>query len=141
MIDHTFDLDNVLHTYRETFAPVAKVQQKGLQTLERLARYQFAVAGDYLEWSIAHANIGVSSNNLADGVAKHTELNTLLGDRLRARAKEFNQIATETQGEVTQWFNQASAEVVRKASEASAEVVRKTTRATSDIVRKTKKAA
>jgi hypothetical protein len=125
MTDHKFDLDSVLNTYRDTFAPVVKVQQKGLQTLERLARYQFAVAGDYLDWSIAHANVGVTSNNLADGVAKHTELNSRLGDKLRARAQEFSQIANETQGAVSQWFNQAGAEVVRK----TAEVVRKTKKA------------
>jgi hypothetical protein len=119
MTDHKLDLDSVLTSFRETFAPVLKVQQKGLQTLERLARYQFAVASDYLDWSIAHANVGVTSSTLADGVAKHTELNSRLGDKLRARAQEFSQIAGETQGAVSQWFNQTTADVVRKTKKAA----------------------
>lgn len=119
MTDHKLDLDSVLANFRETFAPVLKVQQKGLQTLERLARYQFAVASDYLDWSIAHANVGVTSSTLADGVAKHTELNSRLGDKLRARAQEFSQIAGETQGAVSQWFNQSTADVVRKTKKAA----------------------
>jgi hypothetical protein len=42
-----------------------------------------------------------------------------LSERLRARAQEFSQIASETQGAVSQWFNQASAEVVRKTKKAA----------------------
>jgi hypothetical protein len=121
MTNQKFDIDAALNTFRETFGPVMKVQQKGVQTLERLARYQFAVAGDYLEWSLAQANVGVTASSLTEGVAQHTELNSRLSERLRARAQEFHQIATETQGEVSQWFNQAG--------QASAEVVRKTKKA------------
>jgi hypothetical protein len=119
MTNQKFDIDAALNTFRETFGPVIKVQQKGVQTLERLARYQFAVAGDYLEWSLAQANVGVTASSLTEGVAQHTELNSRLSERLRARAQEFHQIASETQGAVSQWFNQASAEVVRKTKKAA----------------------
>jgi phasin family protein len=119
MTNQKFDIDSALNTFRETFGPVFKVQQKGVQALERLARYQFAVAGDYLDWTLAHAQVGVTSSSLTEGVAQHTELNSRLSAKLRARAQELSQIATETQGEVSHWFNQTSAEVVRKARKAA----------------------
>lgn len=119
MFDTKFDLDSILTTYQETFAPVLRAQQEGLKTIERLARYQYAVAGDYLDWSTAQAKVGVNATTAADGAAQQSEINSRLGDKLRARAQEFKQIATETQGTVSQWFEKTSDEVVKKARKAA----------------------
>lgn len=118
MADRTFDLSTMFDVYRDAFAPVLRAQQEGFKTLERLARYQFAVAGDYLDWSLAHAGAAVHTKSVADLVGQQTELNTRLGDKLRTRAEEFSKIATETQGAVTQWFDATAkaAEGVKKAA-------------------------
>ena len=119
MSDRTFDLSAMFDVYKDAFAPVLKAQQEGFKTVERLARYQFAVAGDYLDWTLAQANAAVHTNSATDLVAQQTELNSRLGDKLRSRAEEFTQIATETQGAVTQWFDATAtkvAETVKKAA-------------------------
>jgi Phasin protein len=112
MTNSKFDLDSIVSSYREAFAPVVRAQQEGLKTIERLARYQLAVAADFLDWGVAQAKVGTSAKTAAD-------LNSKLGDKLRARAQEFSQIATETQGAVSQWFDQTSAEVVEKVKKAA----------------------
>jgi hypothetical protein len=119
MTNSKFDIDSIVSSYREAFAPVVRAQTEGLKTLERLARYQLAVAGDYLDWGVAQAKVGTSAKTAADVVGQQTDLNSKLGDKLRARAQEFSQIATETQGAVSQWFDQASAEVVEKVKKAA----------------------
>ncbi len=43
----TLDFTALFDTYRQAFAPVIAAQQSGLKTLERLARYNCSVAGDY----------------------------------------------------------------------------------------------
>ena len=119
MTDKNFDVNAIFDIYRDAFAPVLRAQQEGFKTLERLARYQFAVAGDYLDWSLAHAGAAVSTKSVADLAGQQTELNSRLGDKLRSRVEEFSKIATETQGVVTQWFDAASAkaaEAVKKAA-------------------------
>jgi len=57
MTQPTFDFSTLFETYKTAMAPVFRAQQEGLKTLERLAHYQFAVAGDYLEWSLAQASL------------------------------------------------------------------------------------
>jgi hypothetical protein len=46
-------------------------------------------------------------------------LNTSFGDKLKARAEEFTQIASETQTNVTKWFDEASAKVAETAKKAA----------------------
>jgi hypothetical protein len=119
MTQPTFDFTALFDTYRQAFAPVITAQQTGLKTLERLARYQFAVAGDYLDWTLSHAKASVEPKSVSELVSQQTALNTSFSDKLRARAEEFTQIASETQGAATQWFDDASAKVAESVKKAA----------------------
>jgi hypothetical protein len=119
MTQPTFDFSALFDTYRQAFAPVIAAQQNYMKTVERLARYQFAVAGDYLDWSLSHAKASVEPKSVADLVGKQTALNTSFSDKLRVRAEELTQIASETQGAVSQWFDEAGAKVAQSAKKAA----------------------
>jgi phasin family protein len=97
MNDSTFDPKTILESYRTAFAPVLKGQQEGVKILDRVGRYQYAVAGDYLEWSLAQAKAALGSKTPADFVTKQVELTTALSEKLRARAQEFVTLANESQ--------------------------------------------
>ena len=119
MSQPTFDFSALFDTYRQAFAPLYTAQQSSLKTLERLARYQFAVAGDYLDWTLSLAKASAEPKSVADLVGQQTALNTSFSDKLRTRAEEFTQIASETQGAVTQWFDDASAKVAESVKKAA----------------------
>jgi phasin family protein len=113
------DLNAILESYRQAFAPAIAAQQSGLKTLERLARYQFAVAGDYLDWSLAMAKAATTPKSTADLVSQQVNLNTSFAEKLRGRAEEFTQIATETQDTVAKFMDEAGAKVVETAKRAA----------------------
>jgi hypothetical protein len=119
MTQKTFDFTALFDTYRQAFAPMIAAQQTGLKTVERLARYQFAVVGDYLDWTLSHVKTSVEPKPVADLVSQQTALNTSFSDKLRARAEEFSQIASESQGNVTKWFEEARAKVAETATKAA----------------------
>ena len=119
MTQKTFDFTALFDTYRQAFAPVIAAQQTGLQTLERLARYQFAVAGDYLDWTLSQVKTTAEPKSVADLVSQQSALNSSFSDKLRARAEEFTQIASESQAHVTQWFDDARAKVTETATKAA----------------------
>jgi hypothetical protein len=98
---------------------VYTAQQNSLKTLERLARYQLSVAGDYLDWTLSLAKTSAEPKSVADLVGQQTSINSSFSDKLRARAEEFTQIASETQGAVTQWFDDASAKVAESVKKAA----------------------
>ncbi|HSY07651.1 MAG TPA: phasin family protein [Steroidobacteraceae bacterium] len=119
MTDRTFDVNTWFESYRNAFAPVLRAQQEALKSVERLAHYQFGVAGDYLDWSLAQTKAAVAAKSAAELVGQHTDINGRLSEQLKKRAQEFAAIATETQGVVNQWLGEASAKVAEAAKKAA----------------------
>src|ERR1700745_3237240 len=95
MIDRTFDPNSMIAAAREAFAPVLKAQQEGFKTIERLARLQYAVAGDVLESGLARVNASFGATTATELMNKHTEITTQFVDKLRARAEEFATVTSE----------------------------------------------
>lgn len=112
MTDQTFDPNALLETYRNALAPALHAQQEGLKALDRLARYQYAVAGDYLEWSLAQAKAALAVQTPAEFVAKQVELTTALSEKLRARTEEFVTIVTDAQASFKETVDVATSKVV-----------------------------
>jgi phasin family protein len=111
MNDSTFDPKAIFETYRNAFAPALKGQQEGLKAIDRAGRYQYAVAGDYLEWSLAQAKAALSAQTPAEFVSKQVELTTALSEKLRARAQEFVTLATDTQTGFSDLVSDATSKV------------------------------
>jgi hypothetical protein len=114
MTERTHDLNTWLETYKETFASFSKAQQDGFKALERFARFNYAVAGDYLEAGLAHAKAALSARAavgtqaVADLLAKQAELSNQLSEKLRARAQEFSTLASDVQESVSSFAADAA---------------------------------
>lgn len=119
MTDKAFEPTALIESFRSAFAPVLNAQIEGLKTLDRFAHYQYAVAGDYLEYSLAQAKAGLGAKTPNELWAKHSELGTRLAEQLRARAQEFGSIATETQALVNQFFTETTAKVTELSKKAA----------------------
>ncbi len=132
MSDSTFDPKAIFETYRNAFAPVLKAQEEGVKHIDRFGRYQYAVAGDYLEWSLAQAKAALGAQSPAEFVTKQVELTTALSEKLRARAQEFVTLATDAQSGLTQAVNEATA----KAGQAVSAKVMEATAKVDDIAKK-----
>ena len=107
-----FDPKTILDSYRSALAPVVKAQEESIKAFDRVGHYQYAVAGDYLEWSLAQAKAALAAQTPAEFVAKQVELTTALSEKLRARAQEFVTLATDKQATFKQVVTEATANVV-----------------------------
>lgn len=120
MTDTTFDPKTIFESYRVAFAPVLKAQQEGVKSFDRIGRYQYAIAGDYLEWSLAQAKAVIAAQSPADLVSRQMELTTALSDKLRTRAQEFLTLANEAQNGladvVTELTAKGAAEMKKRAA-------------------------
>jgi hypothetical protein len=119
MTDRTFDPNTWLDAYRETFASVYKAQEEGFKAVERFARFQYAVAGDYLEAGIAQTHAALAAKTFPDLLNKQTELGSKLGEKLRARAQELATLASEVQGSVATFATEAATRVTPSAKKAA----------------------
>jgi phasin family protein len=115
MNNTTFDPLTLLDTYRKTFAPTAKAQQEGVKVVETFGRYQYAVAGDYLEWTLAQAKAALDAQSPNDFMSRQMELANALGEKMRGRVQEFVALATEAQTTLSQVVSDATSHVVSEA--------------------------
>ena len=123
MSDSPFDPKTIFDAYRNAFAPALKAQQEGIQAIDRLGHYQYAVAGDYLEWSLAHAKAAIGAQTPAELVSKQVELATALSEKLRVRAQEFAVLASDAQASFTQVVTETTTKVAELSKEAANKVV------------------
>jgi len=118
MTDRPFDTNQMLAAARDAFAPMLKAKQDGFRTFARLARLQYAVAGDMLETGIARMHAAFAATTPSELFSKHTELNTQFVDKLRSRAEEFATVTSEIQAKFSQFSHEIAAKAVpaRKAA-------------------------
>jgi phasin family protein len=127
MNDRAYDPNAWMDAYRESFAPIYKAQQEGFKTFERVARFQYAIMGDYLESGLAHAQAAIAAKSPIDFMAKQAELGTQLGEKLRARAQEFSTLANELQGSVATFASDTSSRFAEASSRATSTASRRAT--------------
>jgi hypothetical protein len=76
-------------TYRELLAPLLQVQQEGLKAVDRFARYEYALAGDCLRWSLAQCRVTLGASNPTDFLAQQAELGIKFSKQLHSRIQEL----------------------------------------------------
>lgn len=118
MTDKTFDPNTFISATREAFAPVLKAQHEGFKALERLARLQYAFAGDVMESGLARVNATLIATTATELLNKQNELSGQFADRLRARAQEFASFTSEMQAKFAELGTEIAAKAVpaRKAA-------------------------
>jgi hypothetical protein len=97
----TYDPNAWFDACRSAFAPVIRTQEECIKAMDRIARVQYATAGDVLESSLAHAHVALEAKSPGDYLAKSTELSAKLGEKLRTRTQEFVSASAEAQSSVT----------------------------------------
>ena len=119
MTTQSFDPAAILETYRAAFAPALAAQQEAFKSVERLVRYQYALAGDYLEWTLANAQALFAAKNPSELAAKQAELGSKIGEQLRGRVQELTTITSDAQSTLNQLFTEASAKVAELGKKAA----------------------
>jgi hypothetical protein len=119
MNDRTFDPSALIEAYRSAFAPAIHAQHEGLKAFERMARFQYAVAGDYMDWTLAQAQAVLAAKSPVEFAAKQAELGSKISEQLRGRVQELTTITRESQSTLNQLFNEASAKVAELSKKAA----------------------
>jgi hypothetical protein len=115
----SLDPTSLFEAYRQALVPAAKVQEESLHIIERMGRYQYAVAGECLHWTLAQAKAAVTPKTPAEFLSRQMELATVLSERLRLRGQEFVSLATDLQTSLSHVVEEATAavaEVTKKAA-------------------------
>ena len=106
MTQPTFDFNAFLDAGKKAMAPAVKFSELSLAGFERIARQQYAFAGEVLEFSLQQMQLASSARDLNDLTSRQIELSTQFAERATQRSQDLIKLSTEHQAQLTKWFDQ-----------------------------------
>jgi phasin family protein len=119
MTNPTFDFNSFLDAGKKAFAPVVKFNELSVQSFERIARQQYAFAGEMLEFSLKQLQLTSTARDINDLTARQIELSTQFAERATQRSQDLIKASTEHQAQLSKWFDQTVAESAQTVSESA----------------------
>ena len=115
----TFDFNAFLDAGKKAMAPAVKFSELSLAGFERIARQQYAFAGEVLEFSLKQMQLASTARDLNELTARQIELSTQFAERATQRSQDLIKLSSEHQAQLTKWFDQTVSESAKGAKKAA----------------------
>lgn len=119
MTNPTFDFNAFLDAGKKAWAPAVKFGELSAVAFERIARQQYAFAGEWLEFSLQQVQLASTARDLNDLTARQIELSTQFAERATQRSQDLIKLSSEHQAQMTKWFDQTVSESAQTISESA----------------------
>lgn len=85
---------------RAAFEPYRGYTELAVQAWERLARQNYALLGDYLDFAVDSAQLAARATDVQDYVGKRNAGTQAFGEKLASHAREYTEIVRSTRDAV-----------------------------------------
>lgn len=109
------DLGAYLDFTKRAFAPVVKLNELAAHNIERLARFQYEIAGDWMQFGLEQMQATVSAKDVGTLLARQAEIANKFSEKVAQRQQDLAKISTDTQAGFARWVDEASAGVTKAA--------------------------
>ena len=101
---------------KRAFAPATRLNEVMVGNFERVARFQYELAGDLLQFTLDQMNATVKAKDLPTLLAKQREIATKFAEKASTRQQSLAAMAAESQAGVAKWIEDATALASGKAA-------------------------
>src|SRR5262245_33507449 len=115
MTNMPFDFNAFVDAGKKAWAPAVKLNELSLAGLERIARQQYAFAGEWLEFSLQQLQLASTARDINELTARQIELSTQFAERATQRTQDLFKLSSEHQAQMTKWFDQTVSESAKVA--------------------------
>ena len=119
MTNPTFDFNAFMDAGKKAFAPAIKLNELSAAAFERIARQQYAFAGEVLEFSLQQLQLVSTVRDFNDLTSRQIELSTQFAERATQRSQDLIKLGTEHQAQLTKLFDQTVSESVKGTKKAA----------------------
>jgi phasin family protein len=119
MTNPTFDFNAFIDAGKKAWAPAVKLNELSLAGFERIARQQYAFAGEVLEFSLQQLQLASTVRDFNELTSRQIELSTQFAERATQRSQDLIKLSSEHQAQLTKWFDQAVSESAQTVSESA----------------------
>jgi len=103
------DLGSYLDFTRRAFAPAARLNELAAQNIERLARFQYEIAGDWMQFGLEQLQATVGARDIGTLLSRQAEIGNKFAEKAARRQQDLAKISTDTQAGFARWVEDASA--------------------------------
>jgi len=93
---------------RRAFAPATRLNEAVVGNLEAFARFQYELAGDYLQLAIDQLQATVKAKDLGTLVARQSEIASKFVEKQEKHQQALSRIATDAQARVARLVEEAT---------------------------------
>ena len=101
---------------KRAFAPASQLNEVMVGNVERIAKFQYELAGDLMQFGLDQLHATVKAKDLPTLLAKQREIATKFAEKAQARQQALADIATEGQAGVARWIEDATSISTGKAA-------------------------
>lgn len=93
---------------KRAFAPAARLNEVVVGNVERIARFQYELTGDLMQFGLDQLNATVKAKDLTTLLATQREIATKFAEKAQARQAALAELASESQASFAKWIEDAS---------------------------------
>ena len=116
MVAKSSSTSSHLNWPKRAFAPAVQFNEAVAASVERLAKFQYELAGDLLQLGIDQMNATVRAKDLPTLLAKQREIATKFAEKNTARQQALSDLASDSQASVAKWFEDTASFASGKAA-------------------------
>mgnify|MGYP003547224517 CR=1 FL=1 len=93
---------------KRAFAPTTRFNEVLVSNIERVARFQYELAGDLMQFSLDQLHATVKARDLPTLLSKQREIATKFAEKATTRQQALAEMATESQAGFARWIEDAT---------------------------------
>jgi phasin family protein len=101
---------------KRAFAPAARFNETLVGNIERVARFQYEVTGDLMQFALDQMHASVKAKDLPTLLAKQREIATKFAEKATVRQQALAEMAAESQASLAKWIEDAASVTTGKAA-------------------------
>ena len=101
--------DTPLDFARRAAAPFARMNALAVRNVERLARLQYDLAGDWMRFAIDQVQATVTAGDLGTLLSRQAAITGQFVEKATRRQQDLARISAETQADFTGWIVESTA--------------------------------
>jgi phasin family protein len=101
---------------KRTFAPATRFNEAVVANVERLARFQYELTGDLMQFGLDQLHATVNAKDLPTLLGKQREIAAKFTEKASSRQQALAEIVSESQAGLAKWIDDAAAFATGKAA-------------------------
>lgn len=114
MSNTTAEINSFVEQTRKLSAPFLKANELSAKAFERVARYQYELAGDMLNLGLAQLHAATQAKDVPALLQKQAELANTYFEKQTQRSQDLLKLASESQAEFTAFIDSTTAEFTQR---------------------------